>query len=121
MSQSEHPCSPVAAPLDSDWAAPPDRREANHRPQFSAPRRANKIPTPSSAEWMSTHRAAAELGGVAPNGVARWCLMGLVKGAVRLPGKSGWRIPRKGWDQFLRSRTPKAARLSANEEDATHE
>ena len=76
---------------------------------------------PVSAHMLTAYEAAEDVGGVNARRIIVWIKEGLIKGAFQLPGKSGWRIPRKCWEQFKRSRTPKAARLSANEEDPTHE
>lgn len=59
-------------------------------------------------KWMTVQRVMAELlerWGASPNDatVRRWCQRGLLPGATLT--HDGWRIPRSGYDAFLRSRT----------------
>lgn len=72
------------------------------------PRHATR--TAPAPEWMTTYEAAVEIGNCLPAQVGRWCKDGMILGARRYPGKVGWRIPRKAWENFTRSLTPRSAR-----------
>ena len=65
---------------------------------------------PLSQNLLTSAQAADEIGYVQSRTISHWCAEGLIKGAFQLPGRSGWRIPRKSWEAFIRERTPKRAR-----------
>jgi hypothetical protein len=57
-----------------------------------------------NTSWLTTAQVAEELGGISPHQVTKWCNALLLPGSFKLPGKSGWRIPRKALDNFIAKR-----------------
>lgn len=62
----------------------------------------HKLPT--NQDWLTTAEVAAEIGGISPYQVSAWCKNRLLPGSFKLPGVSGWRIPRKALDNFIAKR-----------------
>jgi hypothetical protein len=60
--------------------------------------------TAMNPEWLTTSQVATEIGGITANQVTKWCGARLFPGSYKLPGKSGWRIPRKALDNFIAKR-----------------
>jgi len=59
---------------------------------------------PLNPSWLTTIQVAEEIGGVSQDQVIKWCNAKLLPGAFKLPGRSGWRIPRKALDNFIAKR-----------------
>lgn len=55
-------------------------------------------------KFLTTKEVAARLG-VRTYTVSTWCFNGEFPGAFQLGRRSGWRIPEKALDKFIRSRS----------------
>jgi len=56
-----------------------------------------------SDRYLTPYEGARELGNCAAGTIQLWCRQGKFQGAVCLPGRMGWRIPRSSWEKFKKS------------------